>query len=92
MNATQLRVAASCHRRPVDSVRAADQFPSEPPTPGAPRDFRVPEARRFTLDNGLQVALVPWGNMPKVRVTLTIRSGNAFERARKCGSPISRQT
>ena len=57
------------------------QFPSEPPKPGEPRDFRVPEARRFTLDNGLQVALVPWGGMPKVRVTLTIRSGNAFEKS-----------
>ena len=55
-------------------------FPSQPPAPGAPRDFRVPEARRFTLDNGLQVALVPWGNMPKVRVTLAVRSGNAFEK------------
>ena len=57
------------------------QFPAEPPKPGEPRDFRVPEARRFTLDNGLQVALVPWGGMPKVRVTLTIRSGNAFEKS-----------
>jgi predicted Zn-dependent peptidase len=55
-------------------------FPSEPPRAGEPRDFRVPDARRFTLDNGLQVALVPWGGMPKVRVTLTVRSGNAFER------------
>ena len=60
---------------------AQTPFPSEPPKPGAPRDFRVPEARRFTLDNGLQVALVPWGNMPKVRVTLTVRTGNAFEKA-----------
>ena len=60
---------------------AAGQFPSEPPRPGTPRDFRVPQASRFTLDNGLQVALVPWGNMPKVRVSLTVRSGNAFEKA-----------
>lgn len=56
-------------------------FPSEPPRAGAPRDFRVPEPRRFTLDNGLQVTLVPWGGMPKVRVTLTVRSGNAFEKS-----------
>lgn len=61
------------------SVQA--QFPSEPPSPGAPRDFRVPEATRFTLDNGLEVALVAWGNMPKVRVTLSVRTGNAFEKA-----------
>ena len=56
-------------------------FPSEPPKAGPARDFRVPEARRFTLDNGLQVALVPWGGMPKVRVTLTVRTGNAFEKS-----------
>ena len=57
------------------------QFPSEPPKPGAPKDFRVPEPKRFTLDNGLDVALVQWGDMPKVRVTLTVRTGNAFESA-----------
>jgi predicted Zn-dependent peptidase len=65
----------------VTFAQAPAQFPSEPPKPGAPKDFRVPEAKRFTLDNGLQVALVPWGDMPKVRVTLDVRSGNAFETA-----------
>jgi zinc protease len=65
----------------VMSLAAQGQFPSEPPKPGAPRDFRVPEPKRFTLDNGLQVALVQWGNMPKVRFTLSLRTGNAFEKA-----------
>ena len=41
----------------------------------------MPEPKRFTLDNGLQVALVQWGTMPKVRVTVTMRTGNAFEKA-----------
>ena len=63
------------------SLSAQGQFPSQPPAPGAPRDFRVPEPKRFTLDNGLQVAMVQWGAMPKVRVTLTLRTGNAFEKA-----------
>ena len=65
----------------VMSLAAQGQFPSEPPKPGAPRDFRVPEPKRFTLDNGLQVTLVQWGNMPKVRFTLSLRTGNAFEKA-----------
>ena len=60
--------------------RQTPAFPSTPPAPAPPRDFRVPEPKRFTLDNGLQVALVQWGNMPKVRVTLDIRTGNAFEK------------
>ncbi|MBA2303370.1 MAG: insulinase family protein [Acidobacteria bacterium] len=58
----------------------AAPFPSQPPKPGAPRDFRVPEPKRFTLGNGLQVALIQWGNMPKVRLTLSVRTGNAFEK------------
>ena len=28
-------------------------FPAEPPKAGVPRDFKVPEPKRFTLDNGL---------------------------------------
>jgi predicted Zn-dependent peptidase len=66
---------------PLLSQTTGAQFPSEPPKPGAPKDFRVPEPKRFTLDNGLEVALVSWGNMPKVRMSLTIRTGNAFEKA-----------
>jgi zinc protease len=59
---------------------AQSPFPSEPPKPGTPRDFSVPEAKRFTLANGLEVALVQWGDVPKVRVTLSVRTGNAFEK------------
>jgi zinc protease len=59
----------------------AATFPAEPPKPGVPRDFKVPEPKRFTLDNGLQVALVQWGTMPKVRVRLSVRTGNVFEKA-----------
>jgi zinc protease len=56
-------------------------FPATPPQPGTPRDFRVPEPRRLTLDNGLEVSFVQWGDIPKVRVTLSMRTGNAFEHA-----------
>jgi zinc protease len=66
---------------PQKPAATAATFPAEPPKPGVPRDFKVPEPKRFTLDNGLQVALVQWGTMPKVRVTLTTRTGNAFEKA-----------
>ena len=58
-------------------------FPSAPPNPGTPKDFRVPEPKRFTLDNGLRVSLVEWGNIPKVRVSLVVRTGNAFETAQE---------
>jgi predicted Zn-dependent peptidase len=88
-----VRLSASGFRLPVLAVftvlatfplmaqQSGGQFPSEPPKPGTPKDFQVPRPKRFTLDNGLEVALVTWGNMPKVRMSLTIRSGNAFENA-----------
>jgi zinc protease len=58
-----------------------DAFPAKPPEPGPARDFRVPEPKRVTLDNGLEIVMVQWGNIPKAQVTLDIRSGNAFEEA-----------
>ena len=63
----------------ITAVALAQQFPAEPPKPGTPKDFRVPEPRRFTLDNGLHVALVQWGEMPKVSVSLSLLTGNAYE-------------
>lgn len=60
-----------------------DSFPSTPPAPGAPRDFAVPAPTRFTLPNGLEVAMVEWGTMPKVLVSLTVAAGNVFEDAKE---------
>jgi len=74
-----LAVSVAAQQKPAAPAPAP--FPSQPPAAGPPRDFKVPEPKRFTLANGLQVALVPWGTMPKVRVTLSIRAGNSFEKA-----------
>jgi zinc protease len=49
------------------------------PAPGAPRDFKVPAASTFTLDNGLEVTMVPFGSMPKVAIELSVRAGNVDE-------------
>ena len=67
--------------KPPAQKPAPAAFPTEPPKPGVPRDFTLPDPKRITLDNGLQVALVQWGTMPKVRVTLSARTGHAFEKA-----------
>ena len=79
-------LAAQTPTVPPASANPATQspvspFPSAPPPAGTPRDFKVPEPKRFTLDNGLQVALVQWGTMSKARVTLSIRTGNLYEKA-----------
>lgn len=46
-----------------------------PPAPGTPKSFRVPPRRNFTLPNGLEVTLVPFGRVPKVAVELEVRTG-----------------
>ena len=46
-----------------------------PPAPGTPKNFRVPARRTFSLPNGLQVTLVPFGRVPKVAMELELRTG-----------------
>ena len=66
----------------VAAPLAAQQRPREtPPRGGQPRDFRLAEPRTFTLDSGLGVTLVQYGDVPKANVTLTVRSGNLNEAA-----------
>jgi predicted Zn-dependent peptidase len=54
-----------------------------PPAPAAPKSFEVPAATRFRLENGLEVTLVPYGTVPKVRVELAVLAGNAYESAKQ---------
>jgi predicted Zn-dependent peptidase len=57
----------------------AQDFPSEPPQGGEPKDFRVPETNTVTLDNGMQFTAVPYGKLPKVTVQLIIETGSVHE-------------
>lgn len=52
-----------------------------PPAGGEPRDFRIPETSSFTLDNGMEVTLAPYGWLPKATVQLVVRAGNVNEAA-----------
>lgn len=49
------------------------------PELGEPRPFRVPATERFTLENGLTVALIPYGQTPKVTVRLVLPTGGVDE-------------
>ena len=51
-----------------------------PPEGGKPKDFKLPAKQEFKLDNGLEVTLVPFGAVPKVSVTVVVRSGNINEK------------
>jgi zinc protease len=50
-----------------------------PPTPGTPKDFRLPPRRNFTLPNGMKVTLVRYGLVPKVAASLNIETGGIDE-------------
>jgi predicted Zn-dependent peptidase len=55
----------------------------QPPAGGAPHPFTLPRKEVFTLKNGMQVTLVPYGSIPKVTVSAVVRAGNANESADK---------
>jgi zinc protease len=50
-----------------------------PPAPGTPKNFSLPEIRRFDLPNGLKVRFVPYGEMPKTTIRLAVQTGNVDE-------------
>ncbi|MEA1013721.1 pitrilysin family protein [Sphingosinicella sp. LY1275] len=57
---------------------AQDSFPSAPPI-ADPKPFKLPATESYTLPNGLNVTLIPYGIAPKTVVSLRIRAGNATE-------------
>ena len=64
----------------VAKAPAAPATPKEtPPAGSAPRDFKLPPREDFTLANGLQTRLVPFGEVPKMSVLITIQAGNVHE-------------
>ncbi|UYZ58191.1 M16 family metallopeptidase [Hymenobacter latericus] len=67
-------------------LKAQDQPKKQtPPEGGTPKDFSLPAKEEFKLDNGLQATLVPYGNVPKVTVTLAVQAGNVHEPAGQTG-------
>ncbi|HEX8069566.1 MAG TPA: pitrilysin family protein [Pyrinomonadaceae bacterium] len=52
-----------------------------PPAGGKPLPFTLPRKETFTLPNGLQVTMVPYGSIPKVAVSAVVRVGNVNEAA-----------
>jgi zinc protease len=56
-----------------------------PPVGGAPKSFTVPAHETYALANGMKVTLVPYGNIPKVTVSLAVRCGNIDEAKEQLG-------
>lgn len=68
-----LAAAASLAASPL-----AAQAPDYPPMPpaGTPKPFTLPASESYTLDNGMQVTLLRYGNVPKAYVSLRVYAGN----------------
>jgi len=52
-----------------------------PPAGGPPKPFHLPQLEKFSLPNGLQVTMAPFGSIPKVEVAVAVRSGSLNEPA-----------
>lgn len=50
-----------------------------PPTPGAPKDFKLPAKAARTLDNGMELTFIEFGELPKVTISVVSRVGNLNE-------------
>ncbi len=50
-----------------------------PPEGGKAKDFKLSDKKLQTLPNGLKTALVHYGEIPKVNVSLIIKTGNVHE-------------
>jgi predicted Zn-dependent peptidase len=50
-----------------------------PPAGGEPKDFVLPKKKVSTLSNGLKSTLVQYGSVPKVNVSLVVKTGNVNE-------------
>jgi zinc protease len=67
------------------TAEAAPAQKQTPPAGSAPKAFTVPAHETYSLPNGMKVSLVPYGNIPKVTVSLALRSGNIDESTDKLG-------
>lgn len=74
-------VTAPVAAQQISKDGPVQQAKQAPPPLGTPKDFKLPQRREFTLDNGLQVTLVPFGKVPKASVRLVVRSGNIDEKS-----------
>ena len=52
-----------------------------PPEGGQPKPFNLPERETISLDNGLMISFVEFGVVPKVAVSVVVRTGNLDEGA-----------
>lgn len=77
MNTMKMKtIAASVFAVAIFASVASAQEKQKPPAGGPPKPFNVPAHETYALENGMKVTLVPYGNLPKVTLSLVLRTGN----------------
>ena len=76
MNMDTKKIASSVATIVLCTLPLAAQEKQAPPAGGPPKPFNVPTHESYALPNGMKVTLVPYGNLPKVTLSLVMRSGN----------------
>lgn len=77
MNTMKNKLAIPMLLLSVASVAAAQK--QAPPEGGPARAFTIPAHETYSLTNGLKVTLVPYGNIPKVTVSIQVDAGSIDE-------------
>jgi len=82
MNMMKMRtIAMSVLATAVFATSSFAQEKQTPPAGGPAKAFTVPAHETYALPNGMKVTLVPYGNLPKVTLSLVVRTGNLNEPA-----------
>lgn len=69
----------------VAPVLLAQEIPTTPPAPSAPREAKIPKPAEKTLANGLRVIVVPKHDMPLVAARLLVKTGGEADPADRAG-------
>ena len=78
MTRTLLSAIAGILIAAAPASAAQDNYPPLP-KPGPPKAYQVPASETYTLPNGMQVTLIPFGQVPKATVNLRIYAGGLNE-------------
>jgi predicted Zn-dependent peptidase len=78
-------MAAMTHVVGTDSVQAQKPDRSERPPLGPVPNVNLPDAKRFALENGLDIVLVEKREVPLVQINLLVRAGAAYDAPAQVG-------
>ena len=60
-------------------AQAQEKEKEMPPVGGKPKDFKLPDKKVVDFDNGLRLVMIPWGKIPKVTISVVVKTGNVHE-------------